>query len=223
MKGVPATFTVEDELYYLNAEADKVPPGHCGDRRAGRDIAERQVPEASPGGLDHQPSFGAHRRYHARTRPARARSRRVQDAARQRRTVGRSLDSPSSVLASGGGPNAPANFSCRSDVSWSAGRQAGAARRGDDQRARALECEHLPDLGRHWLAIAWIRKAVGRRNDEGCILPDGLRDDLLRPSAHVDGVPALGSVERVDESHRRLHVVLRELRALDGDVPTGSA
>jgi type 1 glutamine amidotransferase len=27
MKGVPASFTVEDELYYLNAEADKVPPG----------------------------------------------------------------------------------------------------------------------------------------------------------------------------------------------------
>jgi uncharacterized protein len=27
MKGVPASFDVEDELYYLNAEADKVPPG----------------------------------------------------------------------------------------------------------------------------------------------------------------------------------------------------
>ncbi len=27
MKGVPATFTVEDELYYLNAEAEKVPAG----------------------------------------------------------------------------------------------------------------------------------------------------------------------------------------------------
>jgi type 1 glutamine amidotransferase len=27
MKGVPASFTVEDELYYLNAEAEKVPPG----------------------------------------------------------------------------------------------------------------------------------------------------------------------------------------------------
>ena len=27
MKGVPATFEVEDELYYLNAEPDKVPPG----------------------------------------------------------------------------------------------------------------------------------------------------------------------------------------------------
>ena len=27
MKGVPATFSVEDELYYLNAEADKVPQG----------------------------------------------------------------------------------------------------------------------------------------------------------------------------------------------------
>jgi uncharacterized protein len=27
MKGVPASFEVEDELYYLNAEADKVPPG----------------------------------------------------------------------------------------------------------------------------------------------------------------------------------------------------
>jgi putative membrane-bound dehydrogenase-like protein len=27
MKGVPATFEVEDELYYMNAEADKIPPG----------------------------------------------------------------------------------------------------------------------------------------------------------------------------------------------------
>jgi uncharacterized protein len=27
MKGVPASFEVEDELYYVNAEADKVPPG----------------------------------------------------------------------------------------------------------------------------------------------------------------------------------------------------
>ncbi|MEO7273369.1 MAG: ThuA domain-containing protein, partial [Vicinamibacterales bacterium] len=27
MKGVPASFDVEDELYYLNAEADKIPPG----------------------------------------------------------------------------------------------------------------------------------------------------------------------------------------------------
>ena len=27
MKGVPASFEVEDELYYVNAEADKIPPG----------------------------------------------------------------------------------------------------------------------------------------------------------------------------------------------------
>ena len=27
MKGVPASFEVEDELYHLNAEPDKVPPG----------------------------------------------------------------------------------------------------------------------------------------------------------------------------------------------------
>jgi type 1 glutamine amidotransferase len=27
MKGVPASFEVEDELYYFNAEPDKVPPG----------------------------------------------------------------------------------------------------------------------------------------------------------------------------------------------------
>jgi putative heme-binding domain-containing protein len=27
MKGVPASFEVEDELYYMNAEADKIPPG----------------------------------------------------------------------------------------------------------------------------------------------------------------------------------------------------
>ena len=27
MKGVPASFDVEDELYYMNAEADKIPPG----------------------------------------------------------------------------------------------------------------------------------------------------------------------------------------------------
>ena len=37
MKGVPASFTVEDELYYLNAEAEKVPPAprrsKCSPRR----------------------------------------------------------------------------------------------------------------------------------------------------------------------------------------------
>jgi type 1 glutamine amidotransferase len=27
MKGVPASFTVEDELYYVNAEPDKIPEG----------------------------------------------------------------------------------------------------------------------------------------------------------------------------------------------------
>jgi hypothetical protein len=27
MKGVPASFEVEDELYYMNAEADKIPSG----------------------------------------------------------------------------------------------------------------------------------------------------------------------------------------------------
>jgi uncharacterized protein len=27
MKGVPASFEVEDELYYMNAEADKIPAG----------------------------------------------------------------------------------------------------------------------------------------------------------------------------------------------------
>ena len=27
MRGVPASFEVEDELYYLNAEPDKIPPG----------------------------------------------------------------------------------------------------------------------------------------------------------------------------------------------------
>jgi len=27
MKGVPARFEVEDELYYMNAEAEKIPPG----------------------------------------------------------------------------------------------------------------------------------------------------------------------------------------------------
>jgi type 1 glutamine amidotransferase len=27
MEGVPASFTIEDELYYVNAEADKIPVG----------------------------------------------------------------------------------------------------------------------------------------------------------------------------------------------------
>jgi type 1 glutamine amidotransferase len=27
MRGVPASFDVEDELYYVNAEPDKIPPG----------------------------------------------------------------------------------------------------------------------------------------------------------------------------------------------------
>ncbi len=30
LRGVPATFTVEDELYYVNAEPDKIPPGTAG-------------------------------------------------------------------------------------------------------------------------------------------------------------------------------------------------
>ena len=47
MKGVPASFDVEDELYYLNAEPEKVPAGDRRDRRAGRDVAERPLQEAA--------------------------------------------------------------------------------------------------------------------------------------------------------------------------------
>ena len=43
MKGVPASFTVEDELYYLNAEAEKVPAGHGGNRGARGNLAEREA------------------------------------------------------------------------------------------------------------------------------------------------------------------------------------
>ena len=88
MKGVPASFDVEDELYYMNAEPDKIPAGHAADRSAGRNVAERALQAAAPGGLDHQASDGANRRHHPRPRRARARSRGVQDAARQCRHLG---------------------------------------------------------------------------------------------------------------------------------------
>ena len=66
MKGVPASFDVEDELYYLNAEAGQDSAGHGGNRRARRDVAERAVQAAAPGGLDHHAPHRAHRRHHAR-------------------------------------------------------------------------------------------------------------------------------------------------------------
>ena len=70
MKGVPASFEVEDELYYVNAEADKIPPGTVAHRGAGRDVAERAVQAAAPRGLDHQAPDRAHRRDHAGPRRA---------------------------------------------------------------------------------------------------------------------------------------------------------
>ena len=54
MKGVPASFEVEDELYYLNAEAGQDPGRHGADRSAGRNVAERALQTAAPVGVDHQ-------------------------------------------------------------------------------------------------------------------------------------------------------------------------
>ena len=71
MKGVPASFDVEDELYYMNAEADKIPPG-TAPIEVLANVAERAVQAAAPVGLDHPAPHGAHRRDHAgprRTRP----------------------------------------------------------------------------------------------------------------------------------------------------------
>ena len=66
MAGVPASFEVEDELYYLNAEADKIPAGNSRNRGARRDLAERALQAAAPGRLGHHASHRAHRRHHAR-------------------------------------------------------------------------------------------------------------------------------------------------------------
>ena len=68
MQGVPASFTVEDELYHMNAEPDRTPAGLH--RRPRRDVAERPLHEGSSGGLDHQPPEGAHRGHHNWSRPA---------------------------------------------------------------------------------------------------------------------------------------------------------
>ena len=73
--------------------------GHLGDRSPGGNLTERQVHEAAPGGVDHEPPHGAHRRHHARPRPARARSRAIQDAARQRREVGGASEAVNPIVA----------------------------------------------------------------------------------------------------------------------------
>ncbi len=89
MKGVPASFEVEDELYYLNAEAEKVPPGTAAIEVLAETSPSVQVQEAASGGLDHEPSDRAHRRHHARPRPARARSRAFKTLLVNAVTVGR--------------------------------------------------------------------------------------------------------------------------------------
>ena len=67
MKGVPASFDVEDELYYLNAEADKIPPG-----TAAIDVLAETSPSvryaAASGRVDHTAPHCPHRRHHARPR-----------------------------------------------------------------------------------------------------------------------------------------------------------
>ena len=95
MKGVPASFTVEDELYYLNAEADKIPQGTAPIEVLAETSPSVQFKTAAPRGVDHQPPDSPHRRHHARPRRARARPRRVQDAARQRGEVGQRLEAVS--------------------------------------------------------------------------------------------------------------------------------
>ena len=67
MKGVPTSFEVEDELYYLNAEPDKIPPG-TAPIEVLADLAERAVQAAAPCGLDQPARHRAHHRVHlART------------------------------------------------------------------------------------------------------------------------------------------------------------
>ena len=76
MKGVPASFDVEDELYYLNAEADKLPPG-----TAAIDVLAETSPSVKfmkphPAVWVTSHPTRPHRRHHARPRSAHARSRR---------------------------------------------------------------------------------------------------------------------------------------------------
>ncbi len=88
MKGVPASFEVEDELYYLNADAGQDPRRHRADRGAGRDVAERALQAAASCRVGDEASHRADRRHHARARRTGARSPGVQDAAGQCGAVG---------------------------------------------------------------------------------------------------------------------------------------
>ena len=92
MKGVPASFTVEDELYYLNAEAEKVPQGTS---------PIEVLAETSPSVKFMKPHPAVWITSHPTARivgitlghdQRGARSGRVQDAPRQRREVGRSRE-----------------------------------------------------------------------------------------------------------------------------------
>jgi hypothetical protein len=54
MKGVPASFEVEDELYYFNAEPEKDSGRHRVRDRARRDLTERAIPKTAPCRVDRQ-------------------------------------------------------------------------------------------------------------------------------------------------------------------------
>jgi hypothetical protein len=66
MKDVPASFTVEDELYYVNAEG--APEGTEPHRSPRRNQQQRQIPKAAPQRLDHQTPESTRRRHRPRSR-----------------------------------------------------------------------------------------------------------------------------------------------------------
>jgi putative heme-binding domain-containing protein len=70
MKDVPASFTVEDELYYVNAEG--APEGTEPHRSPRRNEQQRQIPKAAPERLDHQTPESQNRRHRPRPRRPRA-------------------------------------------------------------------------------------------------------------------------------------------------------
>src|SRR5262252_1917935 len=58
-------------------------------------------------------------------------------------------------------------------------------------------------------------KAMHCSNDEGVAFPGGLRRLHLNAPPHHDRVLRFGSIERVDETERRLHIAARKERVLD--------
>ncbi len=127
MKGVPATFTVEDELYYLNAEPEKVPQG-----TAAIDV----LAETSPSVKFQKPHPAVWTTSHPSARIVGitlGHDQRVHDLdafktlARQRRTVGRPFDAVAGVerLRTGGLPSPQTSSFCRSAATSSASLPAG--------------------------------------------------------------------------------------------------